>query len=280
MRTNKLARITGVVVLLLTGLVFGQADTFKIFVRLAGDVGNNFTTTATPQLACPSCAMPRGGGTFTGTTGCAFRNLSRNWGGKISVTGRGFNVTPKDTQIVNLINHITITFTVRDTMRPSVKIGHLNGITINVNQPFPFYDSIQDNSGRLSIMKHEYSVDGGITWDSACLQQYTAPSYFPIASNGSLHSGCAQLFTPTEASDNFKLRAIVVDYFGRADTEVVTFKVVNIVSTLNLKKSPLPKQALENSPTYDLSGRKILLTRGRTLKFYIRNNQRHLTIHQ
>lgn len=278
MGTNKLARITGVVVLLLTGLVFGQADTFKITVLFAGDVGNNFTVTATPK---PSA---RGGGTHTGTTGFTFRNLSVFWAGQISVTGRGFSVTPKDTQIVSLMRHITITFTVRDTMRPSVKIGHLNGITINVNQPFPFYDSIQDNSERISTIRHEYSIDGGIIWDSVSFQQRIAPNFFPVVSysypGGINFIGYAQSFTPTVASDNFKLRAIVVDYFGRADTDAVTFKVVNTVSTLNLKNSPLPKRALENSPIYDLSGRKILLTRGRTLKFYIKNNQRYLIHHE
>lgn len=265
----------GMAVLLLTGLVFGQVpDTFKITVRFAGDVGNNFTVTATPT------SPARGGGTYTVTGGVTFRNLSGGWTGKISCTGRGFTVTPKDTLIRGLTTGITVTFTVRDTMHPIVKIGHLNGITINANQPFSFYDSIQDNSARLSIMKHEYSIDGGVTWDSACFQQRVAPNYFPISENVLVFNGYAQSFTPTTATDNFKLRAIVVDYFGLADTDMVTLKVTNTVSTLKLKKNTLPKRALGNSPAFDLSGRKVLTTIQGHAKFYIRNNQRHLTIHR
>jgi hypothetical protein len=270
--TKTAARVIGVI-LILTGLVFAQVDTFKINCKFTGDIGAcSFTVTATPT------APSQGGGTLSflsnSTSSVTFTNLSVFWTGKISITpstgNYGFIVTPKDTQILDLMSNITINVTVTDTSKPVVKLSHLNGITINVNQPFTFYDSIKENTKQISNIKHDYSVDSGKTWDSACYQGSVVVS--PI-----IFTGYQQSFTPTKACDNFMLRVIVTDPFhSLADTDIVTFKVKDNVGVYNPTKTVRPKNTAIDYSTFDLAGRKIA-SKGPS-KFYIKNARHSLIV--
>jgi hypothetical protein len=277
--TDKLARVTGVVVLLLAGMVFGQTEITCIFMGDAGAV--NVEVTATPTE--PST----GGGVLSNKNSVTFRNLSGSWTGgvsaKIMAGYYGFTVgigkpgqvrTPADTQYRGLLlTKDTLYFTVKDTAKPVVKLSHLKGTILYINQLFTFYDSILDNSMSLSSIRHDYSVDGKI-WDSINYKQGPVPTATLI------YTGYQQTFTPKKAADSFMLRAIAVDRFGLADTDVVVFMVKDFVGVINMKKIQ-PRATVGNNFTYDLSGRK-LSTRSKhnPPKFYIKNNQRFVSIHQ
>jgi cytochrome c oxidase assembly protein Cox11 len=250
--TKTAARAIGVI-LILTGMVYAQLDTFKITCKFMGDIGtNSFTVKATPISAFPGT-----GGSLSfvsnSTNSVTFRNLPVFWTGKVSVAlssgNYGFTITPPlDTQVLDIMSDITFTVTVQDTSRPEVKIGHLSGTTLNVNEPFTFYDSIMENTKNVNI-RHDYSFDSGKTWDSICYQQGVPVSYLS-------YTGLLQTFTPTVASDNFMLRAIVTDRFhALADTDIVTLKVKDQVNIRTEKKPVSFKIYKKNMISYDLLGR-------------------------
>jgi hypothetical protein len=266
MTAKSAARVLGTV-LVLTDLVFANPwDTLQITVKFLGDVGtNSFTVTATPQKACPTCEMPTGGGTKTFVSNSAnsvsFTNCSGGWTGKVSITpstgNYGFLITPKDTSFRGLETHATFIVNVTDTSKPVVKLSPLSGTTINVNEPFTFYDSIKDNTFEVKSIQHSYSIDSGKTWDSIPGLPYQE-GYFPIMNY-------SQTFTPAVASDNFMLRAIVTDRFALADTDIVTLKVKDQVNIRSEKKPVSLKVGGKNMTSYDLLGR-IQITQPRGMR--------------
>jgi hypothetical protein len=224
-KTVKSAKLIGVILVLASMAFATPKDTFKVFVKFSGDIGfESFKITAVPHSSFPGT-----GGTVTtmGPTALAYQNLPVFWTAKISISGNGYQISPQDTQIVDLMGNITLNITVKDTSRPSVKIGYQQ-TEVTISQSVTFYDSLKDNTGRIANLRNYFSTNNGITWDSLSYQQGL------LNVSRLIFTGYPQSFIPTIPSDNFLLRTIAVDPFGLADTSIATFRVVYPLKTISI----------------------------------------------
>lgn len=263
MTAKTTARVIGVI-LILTGLVFA----LDITVNFEGDVGAIPFSVTSPDTSMKPLGDPK--------TSITLRNASTSWTGTVSIAPQtnnyGFSITPSDTSFRTQKTNVTFTVKIKDTSRPVVSINHLNNTAVNVNQLFTFYDSIKDNSGEIVNIKHDYSLDGGITWDSI---NYP-PESFPVAIQRFI--GHPQNFIPTPimVSNNFMFRVIATDRFQLSGTDTAFFEVKNNVGIYNPTKTVRSKIVTTKFSMYDLAGRRMSV-KGPS-KIYVKNTQHVLIV--
>jgi len=257
--------------LVIVGPVIAQPGTvITITGKITGDVppwhGSSIT-------AIPS-GTSTGGNKYSVKDTFRIQKVSWRWSGKITPSCLGFSFTPKDTVVSNMTQFSgPIYFKAKDTVIPKIKILSIDS-TLKLNQKNTIVFTAWDNTAKLSVLRFDYSIDKGKTWD-------TIPCFLKRAIYSTILIGYkinertdTIYFTPTVNSD-YKMRAIVADYFKQADTLNFILKM-DKTSGIKIKSINKIKKELSTMNIYNLLGKKV--TRVNTPNLFIQKNSRRILL--